>query len=53
MNSEQNAIADCAKRGVSCKGSTAYITHYLCIDCYLPQVYVKSILLLYLYCFLF
>lgn len=33
VHAEQNAIADCAKRGVSCKGSTAYITHYPCINC--------------------
>ena len=24
---------DCAKRGVSCQGCTAYITHYPCIIC--------------------
>ena len=33
VHAEQNAIADCAKRGVSCKGCTAYITHYPCIIC--------------------
>jgi dCMP deaminase len=33
IHAEQNAIADCAKRGVSCKNSTAYITHYPCIIC--------------------
>lgn len=33
VHAEQNAIADCAKRGVSCCGSTAYITHYPCIIC--------------------
>jgi len=33
VHAEQNAIADCAKRGVSCSGSTAYITHYPCIIC--------------------
>ena len=27
------AICDCAKRGVSCQGATAYITHYPCIIC--------------------
>ena len=32
-HAEQNAIADCAKRGVSCNGSTVYITHYPCIIC--------------------
>lgn len=33
VHAEQNAIADCAKRGVSCNGTTAYITHYPCINC--------------------
>ena len=33
VHAEQNAIADCAKRGVSCKNSIAYITHYPCINC--------------------
>ena len=33
LHSEQNAIIDCAKRGISCKGATAYITHYPCIIC--------------------
>ncbi len=33
VHAEQNAITDCAKRGVSCKGATAYITHYPCIHC--------------------
>ncbi len=33
VHAEQNAIADCAKRGVSCNESIAYITHYPCIHC--------------------
>ena len=33
VHAEQNALADCAKRGVSCLGATAYITHYPCIIC--------------------
>jgi dCMP deaminase len=33
LHAEQNAIIDCAKRGVTCKGSIAYITHYPCIIC--------------------
>ncbi len=33
VHAEQNAIADCAKRGVSCKNCIAYITHYPCIIC--------------------
>ena len=33
LHAEQNAICDCSKRGVSCKGCIAYITHYPCIIC--------------------
>ena len=33
VHAEQNAIADCAKRGVNCDNSIAYITHYPCIIC--------------------
>ena len=33
VHAEQNAIADCAKRGVSCCGATAYISHYPCVNC--------------------
>lgn len=33
VHAEQNAIADCAKRGVSCEGATLYVTHYPCIIC--------------------
>lgn len=33
LHAEQNALMDCAKRGVSCHGSTAFITHYPCIIC--------------------
>jgi len=33
IHAEQNAIADCAKRGVSCNGSTIYITHFPCVIC--------------------
>ena len=33
VHAEQNAVADCAKRGVSCDRATAYITHYPCINC--------------------
>lgn len=33
VHAEQNAIADCAKRGVSCSNACAYITHYPCIIC--------------------
>lgn len=34
IHSEINAIADCAKRGVSLDNSTIYITHYPCIHCF-------------------
>ena len=33
VHAEQNAIADCAKRGISCQDAIAYITHYPCIIC--------------------
>lgn len=33
VHAEQNAVTDCAKRGVSCNQATAYITHYPCINC--------------------
>jgi len=33
IHAEQNALMDCAKRGVSCQDCTAYITHYPCIIC--------------------
>jgi dCMP deaminase len=33
VHAEQNAICDCAKRGVSTHNCTVYITHYPCIIC--------------------
>lgn len=33
VHAEQNAITDCASRGVSTEGATAYITHYPCLNC--------------------
>lgn len=33
VHAEQNAITDCAKRGVSCHQADAYITHYPCVNC--------------------
>jgi len=33
VHAEQNAVTDCARRGVSCDKSTAYITHYPCVNC--------------------
>lgn len=34
IHAEQNAICDAASRGVSMDKSTAYITHYPCINCF-------------------
>ena len=33
VHAEQNAVAYCARRGTSCEGCIAYITHYPCIIC--------------------
>jgi len=33
IHAEQNAVIDCARRGVSCDSTTAYITHYPCLIC--------------------
>ena len=33
IHAEQNTIIDCAKRGVSCSDSQAYITHFPCLTC--------------------
>ena len=33
VHAEQNAITDCAKRGVCCNNSVAYITHFPCLVC--------------------
>jgi dCMP deaminase len=33
VHAEQNAIADAARRGVSVAGSTAYISHFPCVNC--------------------
>ena len=45
IHAEINAIIDCAKRGVNCNDSIAYITHYPCINCVktLVQAGVKKI----------
>ena len=34
VHAEQNAISDCAKRGVCTEGAQAYITHYPCVNCF-------------------
>ena len=33
IHAEQNTITDCARRGTSSNGCTAYITHYPCYNC--------------------
>ena len=33
VHAEQNAICDCAKRGVSCNNAIAYVSHYPCLIC--------------------
>lgn len=33
VHAEQNAITDCARRGVMVKDASAYITHFPCINC--------------------
>ena len=33
VHAEQNCISDCARRGINVNNSTAYITHYPCINC--------------------
>ena len=45
IHAEQNAILDCAKRGVSCDKSDAYITHYPCFNCmkYLCAAGIRNI----------
>ena len=45
IHAEQNAILDCAERGVSCKNAKAYITHYPCYNCmkFLCSVGIKKI----------
>ncbi len=34
VHAEQNCISDCAKRGICTEGTTAYITHYSCLNCF-------------------
>ena len=45
IHAEQNAIIDCAKRGVNCENATAYITHFPCINClkFLVQAGINKI----------
>lgn len=34
IHSEVNAVADCAKRGVSLLNASIYVTHYPCVNCF-------------------
>jgi len=34
VHAEQNAVSDCARRGIKMDGATAYITHYPCLNCF-------------------
>ena len=51
IHAEQNAIIDCAKRGVNCNHSTAYITHFPCLNCLkmLIQAGIEKIYYIYDY----
>ena len=51
IHAEQNAIIDCAKRGVNCNNSTAYITHFPCLNCLkmLIQAGIEKIYYIYDY----
>ncbi len=51
IHAEQNAIIDCAKRGVNCNNSIAYITHFPCINCLkmLVQAGIEKIYYIYDY----
>jgi dCMP deaminase len=33
IHSEQNALIQCAKRGVAVEGATIYVTHFPCLHC--------------------
>lgn len=52
IHSEINAIADCAKRGVSLEGAKIYITHYPCIHCFrsIAACGIKNVIYLDNYC---
>ena len=34
VHAEQNAVSDCARRGIKIDGAIAYITHYPCLNCF-------------------
>lgn len=46
VHSEQNAISDSARRGVSCQDSICYVTHYPCLGCFktLASAGIKKII---------
>jgi dCMP deaminase len=48
VHAEQNCIADCARRGVSVEGATAYVTHYPCLNCFKSMVAAGIIQINYL-----
>ena len=43
IHAEQNAICDAANRGVSLDNTTAYITHYPCLNCFLIASGIKEV----------
>ena len=45
VHAEQNSISDAAARGASVRNSTAYITHFPCINCFktLVSAHIKII----------
>jgi|TARA_B110000483_G_scaffold102300_1_gene125068 dCMP deaminase len=42
IHAEENSLIYCAKYGISCKGSIAYITHYPCLNC-VKHLYMAGI----------
>jgi len=52
VHAEQNAVSDAARRGVSLSGSTAYITHFPCVNCskLLISSGIKAVKYLHDYC---
>jgi len=49
IHSEVNAIADCAKRGVSISGAKIYVTHYPCINCFRTICAANIVEIIYFY----
>jgi len=46
IHAEQNAIGDCAKRGISTKDASLFITHFPCINCskYIVSSGIKEVI---------